>query len=103
MENVSPGPASSVGSETDPFPAASCALTIRVMLRIFFWLELRKDSAAFTSIKFAPRVVALELPKSSESRLIGESLTAKNSAIHGYIGSPTSPTVSSPNRIYRYP
>ena len=73
-EKVSPGPASSVGTETDPLPAASGVLTMSVMLRIRFWLELRRDRAAFTSIRFAPRAVALELPKSSESRLTGESL-----------------------------
>jgi len=73
-ENVSPGPASSVGTETDPLPAASGALTIKVMLRIRFWPELRRDNAAFTSIRFAPRAVAFELPKSAESRLTGESL-----------------------------
>ena len=73
-EKVSPGPASSVGTETEPFPAASCVLTISVMLRIRFWPELRRDSAAFTSMRFAPRAVALELPKSSDSRLTGESL-----------------------------
>src|ERR1700682_5587419 len=75
IENGPPGPGASVGTETDPFPPeASDALTISVMLRMRFWPELRNDSAAFTSMRFAPRIVALELPKSSESRLTGESL-----------------------------
>src|SRR5579862_23972 len=75
MEKVSPGPASSVGTETDPLPAASCALTISVMLRMRFWPELRRDSAVLTSMRFAPpRAVVTGGLKSVVSELTGESL-----------------------------